>query len=175
MFEGQTAHLRPFAKRWGNLKAALELHFAYYNFCRVHGSLRITPAMAVGITDHVWNLQELIRAKAASVAFHSSFIVALRPPSLPVLNCRFLIFSASSIPEIVTTALSNRLNPASGGFVASLSDGLAPPDCSRTGWIEPSRDPEVRRLPSSLARHGARHSEMIPQNAAERAITQLLP
>jgi hypothetical protein len=53
-------------------------------------------------------------AQAASAAFHNSVIVALRPPSLPVLNCRFLIFSASSIPEIVTTALSNRLNPSIG-------------------------------------------------------------
>ena len=43
-----------------------------------------------------------IRAQAASAALHSSVIVALRP-SLPVLNCPFLIFSASSIPEIVTT------------------------------------------------------------------------
>src|SRR6266481_5552359 len=50
-------------------------------------------------------------AQAASAEFHSSVIVALHPPSLPVLNCPFLIFSASSIPEIVTAALSNRLNP----------------------------------------------------------------
>src|SRR6202521_2674857 len=53
-------------------------------------------------------------AQAARAAFHSSIIVALPPPSLPVLNCPFLIFSASSIPEIVTTVLSNRLNPSIG-------------------------------------------------------------
>ena len=40
----------------------MALHFARYNFCRVHGSLRITPAMAAGITDHVWELGELINA-----------------------------------------------------------------------------------------------------------------
>jgi putative transposase len=57
-----------------------------------------------------------IRAQAASAALHSSVIVALRP-SLPVLNCPFLIFSASSIPEIVTTALSNRLNPSIAAFI----------------------------------------------------------
>jgi hypothetical protein len=50
-----------FSKKWGNLKAALALHFAYYNFCRIHGSLRITPAMAAGIADHVWDLAELLR------------------------------------------------------------------------------------------------------------------
>jgi len=49
-----------FSKKWDNLKAALALHFAHYNFCRIHGSLRITPAMAAGITDHVWTLEELI-------------------------------------------------------------------------------------------------------------------
>jgi hypothetical protein len=50
-----------YSKKWDNLKAALALHFAHYNFCRVHGSLRITPAMAAGITDHVWELAELFK------------------------------------------------------------------------------------------------------------------
>ena len=49
-----------FSKKWENLKAALALHFAYYNFCRIHGKLRVTPAMQAGITDHVWNLSELL-------------------------------------------------------------------------------------------------------------------
>jgi len=49
-----------FSKKWDNLKAALALHFAHYNFCRVPGSLRITPAMAAGITDRVWDMEELI-------------------------------------------------------------------------------------------------------------------
>jgi hypothetical protein len=49
-----------FSKKWENLKAALVLHFAYYNLCRIHGSLRIIPAMAAGITDHVWDIGELI-------------------------------------------------------------------------------------------------------------------
>jgi hypothetical protein len=51
-----------FSKKWDNLKAALALHFAHYNFCRVHGALRITPAMAAGISDHIWTLGELINA-----------------------------------------------------------------------------------------------------------------
>jgi IS1 family transposase len=49
-----------FSKKWDNLKAALALHFAYYNFCRVHKTLKATPAMAAGITDHVWTLTELL-------------------------------------------------------------------------------------------------------------------
>jgi len=49
-----------FSKKWENLQAALALHFAYYNFCRIHGKLRVTPAMEAGIADHVWGLDELI-------------------------------------------------------------------------------------------------------------------
>jgi transposase-like protein/IS1 family transposase len=49
-----------FSKKLSHLKAAVALHFAYYNLCRVHGSLRVTPGMAAGITDHVWNISELL-------------------------------------------------------------------------------------------------------------------
>jgi len=51
-----------FSKKWENLKAALALYFAYYNFVRPHSALRITPAMQSGITDHVWKLEDLIYA-----------------------------------------------------------------------------------------------------------------
>ena len=50
-----------FSKKWDNLWAAYCLHFGWYNFCRIHQSLRITPAMAAGITDHVWDLEELLK------------------------------------------------------------------------------------------------------------------
>lgn len=36
------------------------LHFMHYNFCRVHKTLRVTPAMEAGIADHVWTMEELI-------------------------------------------------------------------------------------------------------------------
>jgi hypothetical protein len=49
-----------FSKKIENLKAAVSLHFAHYNFCRIHSSLRITPAMAAGITNHVWGLEEIV-------------------------------------------------------------------------------------------------------------------
>jgi IS1 family transposase len=52
-----------FSKKWENLRAALALHFCHYNFCRQHGSLsKLTPAMAAGITDHIWELSELINS-----------------------------------------------------------------------------------------------------------------
>jgi transposase-like protein/IS1 family transposase len=49
-----------FSKKLSHLKAAVALHFAYYNFCRAHSSLRVTPAMEAGLTDHVWSIAELI-------------------------------------------------------------------------------------------------------------------
>ncbi len=49
-----------FSKKWENLEAAYYLWFAFYNFCRVHKSLRITPAMEAGVTDHAWNILELV-------------------------------------------------------------------------------------------------------------------
>lgn len=50
-----------FSKKWNNLKAAVALHFAWYNFVRVHSSLKVTPAMKAGLTNHAWSLQELLR------------------------------------------------------------------------------------------------------------------
>ena len=49
-----------FSKKWENLWAALCLHFAWYNFVRVHRSLRVTPAMEAGITDRVWDIGDLL-------------------------------------------------------------------------------------------------------------------
>lgn len=49
-----------FSKKVENLGHAVALHFMHYNFCRVHQTLRVTPAMAAGIAGHVWELSELI-------------------------------------------------------------------------------------------------------------------
>lgn len=49
-----------YSKKWENLKAMLALYFAYYNFCRIHSSIRCTPAMESGITGHIWTLRELL-------------------------------------------------------------------------------------------------------------------
>jgi transposase-like protein/IS1 family transposase len=49
-----------FSKKWENLQAAYSLWFAYYNFCRKHQTLRVTPAMEIGLTDHVWSIGELL-------------------------------------------------------------------------------------------------------------------
>jgi IS1 family transposase len=49
-----------FSKKVENLRAAVALHFAHYNFVRIHGKLRVTPAMAAGVTDRLWSLEELV-------------------------------------------------------------------------------------------------------------------
>lgn len=50
-----------FSKKAEHHVAALSLHYAHYNFCRVHQSLRVTPAMEAGLADHVWSIDELVR------------------------------------------------------------------------------------------------------------------
>ena len=49
-----------FSKKLANLMHAVALHFMHYNFCRVHQTLRVTPAMAAGLSDHVWDIEELV-------------------------------------------------------------------------------------------------------------------
>jgi IS1 family transposase len=49
-----------FSKKAENLKHAVALNFMHYNFCRIHKTIRVTPAMEAGLTDHVWELQELV-------------------------------------------------------------------------------------------------------------------
>jgi hypothetical protein len=49
-----------FSKKVENLMHAVALTFTYYNFCRVHQSLRTTPAMAAGIADEIWEIEDLV-------------------------------------------------------------------------------------------------------------------
>lgn len=48
-----------FSKKVENLEHAVSLHFMHYNFARIHKTLRVTPAMEAGLTDHVWTLEEI--------------------------------------------------------------------------------------------------------------------
>jgi IS1 family transposase len=51
-----------FSKKLENHEAAVALYAGHYNFCRVHEALRITPAMQLGVTDHIWSVGELVDA-----------------------------------------------------------------------------------------------------------------
>jgi IS1 family transposase len=49
-----------FSKKVENLRAAANLHFAYYNFCRKHSTIKTTPAIAAGVADRRWTIEELV-------------------------------------------------------------------------------------------------------------------
>ena len=49
-----------FSKKIDNLRHSVAIHFMHYNFCRVHQTLRVTPAMEAGIADHVWTIAEVV-------------------------------------------------------------------------------------------------------------------
>jgi IS1 family transposase len=49
-----------FSKKVENHQHALALHYMHYNFCRIHQTLRVTPAMEAGISDHVWSIEEVV-------------------------------------------------------------------------------------------------------------------
>jgi hypothetical protein len=49
-----------FSKKVDNHFWAIALHYMHYNFCRIHKTLRVTPAMEAGVSDHVWNVEEIV-------------------------------------------------------------------------------------------------------------------
>lgn len=51
--------------RRGSLEAAVALHFMWYNFGRVHQTLRVTPPMEAGVEDHLWTMAEIVALAAA--------------------------------------------------------------------------------------------------------------
>ena len=48
------------SKTLANHEAAVALHYMHYNFCRIHSTLRVTPAMEAGLAGHVWSIEELV-------------------------------------------------------------------------------------------------------------------
>jgi IS1 family transposase len=54
-----------FSKKLYNLYCAISLHFFYYNFMRIHQSLRVTPAMQAGVTKHLWNWEDFLGVKSS--------------------------------------------------------------------------------------------------------------
>jgi hypothetical protein len=50
-----------FSKKLGNHALSVALHYMHYNFCRIHKTLRITPAMAAGVTDKLWSISDIVQ------------------------------------------------------------------------------------------------------------------
>jgi IS1 family transposase len=72
-------HMRRFTRLTNGFSKKIEmhahsvaLHFAYYNFCKIHQTLRVTPAMEAGLTDHVWSVEELIGLLATTTSQRAS-------------------------------------------------------------------------------------------------------
>ena len=66
-----------FSKKLENHEAAVSLFVTHYNLCRVHEALRMTPAMALGVADHIWTVGELVEAATGAVEIEP-------PPGRPV-------------------------------------------------------------------------------------------
>ena len=68
-----------FSNKVENHEAAVALHFMHYNFCRIHQTLRVTPAMQAGLSDHVWSLEDVVRMAdeyAATAAKADAYLLA---------------------------------------------------------------------------------------------------
>jgi IS1 family transposase len=123
-----------FSKKPENHRAAVALAYAYYNLCWVPKGLRVTPAMAVGVTDHVWELPEFMDA-----------VLSAEPCDVPEKKPL-----APRKPEGPARELPNgrgflRLVPAAGGPVAPPPDHGAPPaapavQTPAVAPVEPSAD-----------------------------------
>ncbi len=69
-----------FSKKLENHKAAVSLFIAHYNLCRFHETIRCTPAMSLGVTDHIWSIGELIESAM------QPDILPQRVPAFSVIN-----------------------------------------------------------------------------------------
>ncbi len=63
-----------FSKKVANREAAIALHNMYYNFARIHQTLRVTPTMEAGISNHGWTLQEIVGLLTAKFERSAHFI-----------------------------------------------------------------------------------------------------
>ncbi len=75
-----------FSKKLDCHLAAVNLHVAFYNLCRTHEALRMTPAMALGVTDRVWSIAELIEAALKVVPTKPTPTTAQRRKSFRVIQ-----------------------------------------------------------------------------------------
>lgn len=80
-----------FSKKIENHRAAVALHVAWYNFCRVHETLRCTPAMALGVTDHIWSVGELVDAALSQPA-------GMPPDIAPPVPPKYRSFRGEGLP-----------------------------------------------------------------------------
>ena len=79
-----------FSKKIENHSAAVAIHLMHYNFARIHKTLRIAPAMAAGVSDHLWSLEEIISLANGDTTHRRAQVVPVwrenvaAPPSKPI-------------------------------------------------------------------------------------------
>jgi len=73
-----------YSKKLPNHKAAVALFITCYNFCRVHSTVRETPAMAIGLTDRPWSIAELMDAAEEASCDAPSLLIPSPPPPPPM-------------------------------------------------------------------------------------------
>jgi hypothetical protein len=121
-----------FSKALRPMRAAVALHFGWYNVCRVHETLRVTPAMQSGLADHVWSMEELVTAALAEPA-SAPTPSPVPPPSAGGPPGEQLSLFGESTPALMRPVL--RL--IKGGKASAANDVPAEkaPDTVRgTGW-----------------------------------------
>ncbi|WP_433931151.1 IS1 family transposase [Sorangium cellulosum] len=130
------------SKRLPRHKAAVALHMAFYNFCRPHEALRVTPAMESGLTDRIWSIEELVAAALAETPTEPPKPKALRLPEAPA--------GASTAPA--------RALPNGRGFLRLVGSAPAAPVAPTppaAGEPEPEPPPSD---PPPAPRHGEQMS-----------------
>jgi hypothetical protein len=76
---------RAFGKKPENLKAAVAIHFPHYNFVCTHGILKMTPAMAAGVTSGLWTMSDLLDATISNEeSARARFVLAGPAPRVPL-------------------------------------------------------------------------------------------
>lgn len=101
-----------FSRSLTHHSAAVSLFVAHTNFCKIHGALRVTPAMEAGITDHVWSVEELV-ARALDAA--------VEPVAKPVKRPLRMPGETPSVPAVAVREL-----PGGRGFLRVVQGGQAP-------------------------------------------------
>ena len=112
-----------FSRKRRNHGAAIALHFAWYNFCRIHETLRVTPAMAAGLSDHVWDVAELVeRAMAEPMPTPAPLVPSPTSPDGWRVPVQLGLFDG--LPGLI----AGLLPPSNGGAPASNDTTPIGPD-----------------------------------------------
>ena len=119
----------------------MALHFAYYNFCRIHETLRVTPAMEAGLTDHVWDVAELVERAMAEPAPVKAPSPVPPPPGGGPIGEQLDLFASAPSPAATRPAL--RLIKGGKASAVEVEDEETAPDTVRgMGWAHLEEETE---------------------------------